>query len=118
MQTRTTLTDELTETPQEADAAGDAAFETSGFKAAVFKPMFGQAHQAYFTPRWLCEVLPPIAHHAFGFDGTINLSGTGQAEDRPCLNVLDPTAGSGRLLAPFKQGGAAALHLGSAIGST
>ena len=60
--------------------------------------MFGQAHQQYFTPRWLCEALPPIAHHAFGFDGMI-------PEERPRLNVLDPTAGSGRLLVPFKQAG-------------
>jgi SAM-dependent methyltransferase len=60
--------------------------------------MFGNAHQQYFTPRWLCEALPPIAHHAFGFDGMI-------PEDRPSLNVLDPTAGSGRLLVPFKQAG-------------
>ncbi len=39
----------------------DDAFSTSGFKAAVAKPMFGQAHQQYFTPRWLCEALLPIA---------------------------------------------------------
>ena len=82
----------------EVDAVEDAAYQTSGFRAAVFKPMFGQAHQAYFTPRWLCEALPPIVEHAFGFDNTI-------PEDRPRLNVLDPTAGSGRLLVPFKQAG-------------
>ncbi len=82
----------------EVDAVGDAAFETSGFKAAVFKPMFGQAHQAYFTPRWLCEALPPIAEHAFGFEGLI-------PEQRPRLNVIDPTAGAGRLLVPFKERG-------------
>ena len=33
----------------------DAAFAHKGAKAAVFKPRFGQAHQQYFTPRWLCE---------------------------------------------------------------
>jgi SAM-dependent methyltransferase len=82
----------------DADATEDTAFQTSGFKAAVFKPMFGQSHQQYFTPRWLCEALPPIAHHAFGFEGMI-------PEERPRLNVLDPTAGSGRLLVPFKQAG-------------
>jgi hypothetical protein len=66
-------TQELTAAPQGADvdATEDVAYETSGFKAAVFKPMFGRAHQQYFTPRWLCEALPPIAHHAFGFDGMI-----------------------------------------------
>ena len=82
----------------DVDATEDAAFQTSGFKAAVFKPMFGNAHQQYFTPRWLCEALSPIAHHAFGFDSMI-------PEERPSLNVLDPTAGSGRLLVPFKQAG-------------
>ena len=91
---------ELTTAPEgaDADATEDAAFQTSGFKAAVFKPMFGQSHQQYFTPRWLCEALLPIAHHAFGFEGMI-------PEERPRLNVLDPTAGSGRLLVPFKQAG-------------
>ncbi len=48
-------------------AATEEAFEVKGFKAAVFKPMFGQAHQQYFTPRWLCEAMLPIAEHAFGF---------------------------------------------------
>jgi SAM-dependent methyltransferase len=93
-------TQEMTSAPQGADpdAAEGAAFEATGFKAAVFKPMFGNAHQQYFTPRWLCEALPPIAHHAFGFEGMI-------PEERPRLNVLDPTAGSGRLLVPFKQAG-------------
>jgi hypothetical protein len=82
----------------DVDATEDAAFQTSGFKAAVFKPMFGQSHQQYFTPRWLCEALPHIAEHAFGLDGML-------PEQRPRLNVLDPTAGSGRLLVPFKQAG-------------
>ena len=93
-------TQEMTSAPQGADpdAAEDAAFEATGFRAAVFKPMFAHAHQQVFTPRWLCEALPPIAHHAFGFEGMI-------PEERPRLNVLDPTAGSGRLLVPFKQAG-------------
>jgi hypothetical protein len=34
-------TQELTE----VDAAEDAAFEATGFKAAVFRPMFSHAHQ-------------------------------------------------------------------------
>ena len=105
-------TQELTEAPQrtDVDAAEDApalpalspaegsategsgaegAFEATGFKAAVFKPMFAHAHQQVFTPRWLCEALPPIAHHAFGFEGMI-------PEERPRLNVLDPTCGAAR----------------------
>ena len=96
MQDTEELTDTLTGTG--VDAAADAAFETTGFKAAVFKPMFAHAHQQVFTPRWLCEALPPIAEHAFGFDGLV-------PEERPRLSVLDPTAGSGRLLVPFKQAG-------------
>ncbi len=96
-------THELTVAPQDADVDAaedveDAAYGTSGFRAAVFKPMFAHTHQQVFTPRWLCEALPPIAHHAFGFEGMI-------PEERPRLNVLDPTAGSGRLLVPFKQAG-------------
>jgi SAM-dependent methyltransferase len=104
-------THELTVAPQGADAdaaedvedapalsGAEGAYGTSGFRAAVFKPMFAHAHQQVFTPRWLCEALPPIAHHAFGFEGMI-------PEERPRLNVLDPTAGSGRLLVPFKQAG-------------
>jgi len=31
----------------DVDATEDAAFRTSGFKAAVFKPRFGNAHQQY-----------------------------------------------------------------------
>ena len=79
-------------------AAVDEAFSTKGFRAAVFKPMFGQAFQQYFTPRWLCEAMLPIAEHAFGLHTMI-------PEERPRLNVVDPTAGSGRLLAPFKAAG-------------
>jgi hypothetical protein len=107
MQDTQELTDTLASRGTGVNAAEDAAFEATGFKAAVFKPMFAHAHQQVFTPRWLCEALPPIAHHAFGFDGMIPLclSGTGQAEERPHLNVLDPTAGSGRLLVPFKEAG-------------
>jgi len=42
-------TQEMTAAPQGADpdATEDAAYGTSGFKAAVFKPMFGNAHQQY-----------------------------------------------------------------------
>jgi hypothetical protein len=90
-------TQEITEPDAALDIEGNA-YSTSGFKAAVFKPMFGNAHQQYFTPRWLCEALPPIAEHAFGFEALT-------PEERPRLNVIDPTAGSGRLLVPFKERG-------------
>jgi len=36
-----------TQEPADVDAIEDAAFQTSGSKAAVFKPMFGNAHQQY-----------------------------------------------------------------------
>ena len=68
------------------------------------KPMFGNAHQQYLTPRWLCEALPPIAHHAFGFEGMI-------PDERPRLNALDPTAGSGCLLVPATPAGRRVLSM-------
>ncbi|HFD39218.1 MAG TPA: hypothetical protein ENJ31_05140, partial [Anaerolineae bacterium] len=40
----------------------------------------------------------PIAEHAFGFDDML-------PDRRPSLSVIDPTAGSGRLLVPFQQAG-------------
>jgi len=76
----------------------DAAFSVSGFKAAVFKPQFGNAHQQYFTPKWLAEAMCQIAEHAFHSEPQ------GQ-HGHVTLNVLDPTAGSGRLLVPFKKNG-------------
>ena len=91
---------ELTEedAAEPAAACTEEAFTVSGFRAAVAKPMFGNAHQQYFTPRWLCEALLPIAEHAFGLDEML-------PEERPKLNVVDPTCGPARLLATFKRAG-------------
>jgi len=68
----------------------NAAFSTRGSKAAVFRPRFGQAFQQYFTPKWACEANALIVERLFV---------KGQ------LNVIDPTCGSGRLLAPFADRG-------------
>jgi len=73
---------------QATDAAAQAeAYENSGNAAAVFKPRFGQAHQQYFTPKWLADTMVPIAEHAFGFHRM-------EADKRPRLNVLDPQPAS------------------------
>lgn len=85
--TATTLAEETEYNP-------DAAFEHSGHRAAVFRPRFSQAHQQFFTPRWICQAAYTIAAHIFYLE-----------EDPSTLNVLDPTCGSGRLLAPFKEAG-------------
>ena len=84
----------------EDDAAGAAelAYQHKGHAAAVFKPMFGQAHQQYLTPKWLAEAMLPIAEHAFGLHTLL-------PDDRPRLNAVDPTAGTGRLLIPFHKAG-------------
>ncbi len=77
----------------------DAAFLHKGAQAAVFKPRFGQAHQQYFTPKWLCEANADIAEKLFAVP-VINDQRGGYP-----LRVVDLTCGSGRLLAPFAQRG-------------
>ncbi|MCJ7736364.1 MAG: methyltransferase domain-containing protein [Anaerolineae bacterium] len=75
------------------------AFQHRGARAAVARPHFGQAHQQYFTPRWLCEASADIAEQLFDVP-VVNDERGGYP-----LRVLDPTCGSGRLLAPFAQRG-------------
>lgn len=82
-----------------ADLDADAAFAHRGAKAAVLRPRFGQAHQQYFTPRWLCQACADIAERLF--DVTVVDSHRGGYP----LRVIDPTCGSGRLLAPFAERG-------------
>jgi len=74
----------------EDDAAGAAelAYQHKGHAAAVFKPMYGQAHQQYLSPKWLADAMLPIAEHAFGIHTMLS-------DDRPRLNAVDPTAGPG-----------------------
>ena len=43
----------------------EAAFNQRGAKAAVFRPRFGQAHQQYFSPGWLCTACTDIAERLF-----------------------------------------------------
>lgn len=75
----------------------DAAFQHKGAQAAVFKPRFGQAHQQYFTPKWLCEASADIAEALF------NVPIVNDQRGGYPLRVIDLTCGSGRLLAPFAQ---------------
>jgi predicted RNA methylase len=89
---------ELVSTPT-INLDADAAFDHKGAKAAVFRPRFGQAHQQYFTPRWLCQACADIAEKLFDV-----LVVNDQRGGYP-LRVIDPTCGSGRLLAPFAQRG-------------
>jgi len=77
----------------------EAAFSNKGAKAAVVRPRFGQAHQQYFSPKWICQACADIAEGLFDVPVIENLRG-----GYP-LRVLDPTCGSGRLLAPFAQRG-------------
>lgn len=77
----------------------EAAYGHKGARAAVFRPRFGQAHQQYFTPRWLCQACAGVAEGLF--DTPIV---DGQRGGYP-LRVLDPTCGSARLLAPFARRG-------------
>jgi len=77
----------------------EAAFAHKGAQAAVFRPRFGQAHQQYFTPRWLCQACADVAERLFDVP-VVN----GQRGGYP-LRVTDPTCGNGRLLAPFAERG-------------
>jgi superfamily II DNA or RNA helicase/SAM-dependent methyltransferase len=78
---------------------GDAAFAHKGAQAAVFRPRFGQAHQQYFTPKWLCQACADIAERLFDVPVVDNQRG-----GYP-LRVIDLTCGTGRLLAPFAERG-------------
>jgi len=92
---------------EETDA--EVAFQHRGAKAAVFKPRFGQAHQQYFSPKWVCEAMADIAEELFDVSRNKRVkSETGQWEDAgpsPVLSVIDPTCGSGCLLVPFAKRG-------------
>jgi predicted RNA methylase/superfamily II DNA or RNA helicase len=78
---------------------GDAAFAHKGAQAAVFRPRFGQAHQQYFSPKWLCQACADIAERLFDVP-IVNDRRGGYP-----LRVIDLTCGTGRLLAPFAERG-------------
>ncbi len=77
----------------------EAAFQVKGAHAAVFRPHFGQAHQQYFTPRWIAEAAVSIAEALYDVH-SVDAKRAGYP-----LRVLDPTCGSARLLAPFAERG-------------
>ena len=82
----------------DAASAAELAYQHKGHAAPVFKPMFGQSHQQYLSPKWLADAMLQIAEHAFGLHTML-------PDDRPRLNAVDPTAGTGRLLIPFHKAG-------------
>jgi hypothetical protein len=67
--------------------------------ALGFRQFNASKHAQYFTPNWLaellCEALQPL----------VPPKGPGE------LAILDPTCGSGRLLAPWKRAGATVLGI-------
>ncbi len=51
---------------QEPSVVGiEAAFRVKGAQAAVFRPRFGQAHQQYFSPKWITQAAVAIAEGLF-----------------------------------------------------
>ena len=93
-------TQELTE----VDAAEDAAFETSGFKAAVFKPMFAHAHQQVFTPRWLCDALPPIAEMVDRLEALRKLKPEHTGLNHYLIHAADDASNAARASQPSSRG--------------
>jgi len=65
--------------------------------ALSFRSFSRSKHAQYFTPAWLADLLPELLRAVLPERGAEGLS------------VLDPTCGSGRLLAPWKAAGAAVL---------
>jgi len=67
--------------------------------ALGFRQFSASKHAQYFTPLWLSELLFEVLQPL--------VPATGLAE----VSVLDPTCGSGRLLAPWKRAGASVLGI-------
>src|SRR3954463_1955218 len=67
--------------------------------ALSFRQFNKSKHAQYFTPAWLADLLFEA------FNPLIPPEGPGS------ISVLDPTCGSGRLLAPFKAAGAQVLGI-------
>jgi len=67
--------------------------------ALSFRQFNASKHAQYFTPVWLAELLFEALHPLIPPEGPGSIS------------VLDPTCGSGRLLAPFKAAGAHVLGI-------
>jgi len=67
--------------------------------ALSFRQFNKSKHAQYFTPVWLAELLFEVFNPLIPPEGPASIS------------VLDPTCGSGRLLAPFKAAGAQVLGI-------
>jgi superfamily II DNA or RNA helicase len=67
--------------------------------ALSFRQFNKSKHAQYFTPVWLAELLFEAFNPLIPPEGP------------PSISVLDPTCGSGRLLAPFKAAGAQVLGI-------
>jgi superfamily II DNA or RNA helicase len=67
--------------------------------ALSFRQFNKSKHAQYFTPVWLAELLFEAMNALMPAEGPVSIS------------VLDPTCGSGRLLAPFKAAGAQVLGI-------
>jgi type I restriction-modification system DNA methylase subunit len=65
--------------------------------ALSFRQFNKSKHAQYFTPVWLAELLFEAFNPLIPPEGPASIS------------VLDPTCGSGRLLAPFKAAGTQVL---------
>ena len=67
--------------------------------ALSFRQFNKSKHAQYFTPVWLAELLFEVFNPLIPPEGPASIS------------VLDPTCGSGRLLAPFKAAGTQVLGI-------
>jgi len=67
--------------------------------ALSFRQFNKSKHAQYFTPLWLADLLFDVLQPLIPSDGPATIS------------VLDPTCGSGRLLAPWKLAGAEVLGI-------
>ena len=81
------------------ESSGTAYAGRDANHALGFRQFNASKHAQYFTPLWLSELLFDCLHPLIPPDGSAGVS------------VLDPTCGSGRLLAPWKLAGASVLGI-------
>ena len=81
-----------------ADVSSGTAYAGRDANHALSFRQFNKSkHAQYFTPLWLAELIFESLHPLVPAEGPSSIS------------VLDPTCGSGRLLAPWKEAGAQVL---------
>lgn len=78
-------------------SSGTAYAGRDANQALSFRQFNKSKHAQYFTPLWLAELIFESLHPLVPAEGPASIS------------VLDPTCGSGRLLAPWKEAGAQVL---------